>query len=129
MTYDLKKHLTKKHIISAIMAIVAVIILAIPSENNSYTECGVGSVYSHGECRMTTGGAIKLTGAFIVFFYLSLLVLERREKEDELEAESDQKITKSKKLNNESDDDIQRKIDDSFNHSSENEDDYKNIPF
>jgi len=129
--YDLRKQLTKKNRIAATIAMVAVGILAMPSKNNSYTECGVGSVYtkhyyddggyrelSSKGCDLTIGGSAKLIGAFIVFFYLSLLILERREAQNKIKPES-------KEVEKESNENIQAKFDDSFN----NEDDYKNIPF
>lgn len=82
-----KKYLTKKNLIASTIALVAVIILAMPSENKNFTECGVGFLYkTHyydgqedgGSCDLTTGGALKLTGAYIFVFYLSLLALGRR---------------------------------------------------
>ena len=130
-----KFKINKQHKKSAIIAIIAVIIMAIPSKNNSYTECGVGSVYtthyyegeSYGKCEMTIGGAMKLTGAFVAFFYLSLLVLDRREREDKIETKLDKKITKTKQTREEKG--ITTKLDESFDNFSDNEDDYKNIPF
>ncbi len=131
LTIRILMTLELKNKIAIAIAIVAVTIIAIPSKNNSYTECGVGSVYtkhyngyreSRSEgCEVTKGGAIKLTGAFILFFYLSLLLLERREKENEIK-------TKSKKVKKEADEEIQTKIDDSFNNTFD-DNDYKDIPF
>ncbi len=137
-----KNHkLTKRNLIALLMAFLIVEILAIPSENNSFTECGIGSVYtkhyyhegSYSEvtsegCEVTGGGIIKLIGTFVVVLYLSylsLLVLERREKENELG-------DKSKKVKKESDKEIQARFDDSFDESPGNSfenNDYKNIPF
>ena len=141
--YSTREVFTRKNNIAIAIAVIAVGILAMPSKNSSYTECGVGSVYtkhyyhdgSYSEltsegCDLTIGGAIKLSGSFIAFFYLSLLVLDRREKEDDLEL--DDKLDKSKTLKQKSGEDNQVKLDDSFeklHDSSIADDDYKNIPF
>lgn len=127
--YKMQKLLIKKNLIALLMALFIVEILAIPSGNNSFTECGIGSVYtkhyyhegnysevSSEGCEVTGGGIIKLIGAFAVALYLSylsLLVLERM------------------KINKENDEEIQAKFDDSFEELSDssNEDDYKDILF
>ncbi len=149
--YSPREIFTRKNNIAIAIAIIAVGILAMSSKNSSYTECGVGSVYakhyyhdgSYSEltsegCDMTIGGVIKLSGAFIIFFYLSLLIIERNEKKDELESDATDtfedkfELDKEKSVKQELDEDIQAKFDDSFGELNDNsiaDDDYKNIPF
>jgi len=92
---QMKDKTTKNHLVAATLAIILVTIAAMPSENNSYTECGVGSVYtkhyyhyynSHEReltsegCDLTTTGFFKLLAIFSITFYISLFFIERREK-------------------------------------------------
>ncbi len=101
---QMQKYMTKNYLIASALAIIIVTISAIPSKNNSYTECGVGSVYtkyydeysdrySEG-CDLTTAGFFKLLAIFGVTFYISLLLLERKEKlEEKPKNEFQQEIT------------------------------------
>jgi len=91
---QIKKKLTKNNLVAVTLAIIVVTITAMPSQNNSYTECGVGSVYtkhyynyynSHEReltsegCDLTTTGFFKLLAIFSITFYISLFFIERRE--------------------------------------------------